>query len=280
MSRRGVLGTFDGVHIGHRALFFRARERAAEDAMPILALVILRSGPFITDLCEREELLREAGADQVVFLPLEEVRHMSAEDFVSYIKDEYGVSAAVCGYDFRFGKDRAGDAALLSSLIQTDVVPEQRVDGHAVSSSRIRQALSEGRAEEAAAMLGRSYSISGQVGGGKRLGRTKGYPTANIPYPEGRAELRRGVYFTRVWVGEDCYDAVSNCGVCPTVQGESTVVESYLLDFHGELYGSFVKTEFLHFLRGEERFSHIDALYERIALDKEAAIRYFKGKGE
>ena len=276
MRTRAVLGTFDGVHAGHRALFQRANELSLSDGMTVIAVVIDRDGERITDVRERRELLLRAGAAEVHVLPLEHVRYMSADRFVDYIKESLGVHAAVCGYNFRFGRGREGDAALLGSLIPTEVVPEQRIDALTVSSTAVRAALSEGRVEDAALLLGRSYTVSGEVRDGKRLGRTRGYPTANLPYPEGRTPMRRGVYFTRVHTACGIYNAMSNVGICPTVSGTQTVVESYLMNYTGELYGETVTVEFLHFHRPEQRFADLDALYERIALDGKSAEDFFK----
>ncbi|MBQ8696216.1 MAG: riboflavin biosynthesis protein RibF [Clostridia bacterium] len=280
MSTRAVLGTFDGVHAGHRALFLRACELSRGDGLTVVAIVICRDGRAITDMYERVAMLRSAGAERVHLLELADVRHMSAADFVDYISREYGVRAAVCGYDFRFGRDRCGSPETLGALLPTEVVPEQRIDGVTVSSTAIREALAQGRMEDAAKLLGRPYRLTGAVTHGKRLGSTRGYPTANIPYPDGRAQLARGVYFTRVILGERSFNAVSNLGVCPTVQGEDTVVENHLLDFDGSLYGEQITVEFLHYLRGEERFPDVDALYGRIAADTELAREYFNKREE
>lgn len=276
MKTRAVLGTFDGVHIGHRALFARAKELSRIDRLEVVAVVIHREGESITDLPRREALLRGAGAAEVHLLPLCRIRHMGAAEFVAYLKEDFGVCAAVCGYDFRFGRGRQAGAAELSALLPTEVVPEQRADSLTVSSTAVRAALAEGRAEDAARLLGRSYTVEGRVKDGKHLGRTRGYPTANIPYPHGRAPMGKGVYFTLVHTPCGTFEAVSNVGVCPTVSGSETVIESYLLDYTGQLYGEEITVEFLHFLRPEQRFADLDALYRRIALDEASAREYFK----
>ncbi len=276
MKTRAVLGTFDGVHIGHRALFARANELSAVDRLTVVAVVVHRDGEPITDMAEREELLRQAGAAEVHTLSLDDIRHMEASEFVDHIKEAFGVCAAVCGYDFRFGRGRAAGAAELCALLPTEVVPEQKAGDLTVSSTAVRAALSEGRAEDAALLLGRAYTVRGSVKDGKHLGRTRGYPTANIPYPHGRTPMRKGVYFTLVHTPCGTFNAVSNVGVCPTVSGEQTVIESYLLDYTGQLYGEQITVEFLRFLRPEERFADLDALYERIALDTACAKEFFK----
>lgn len=276
MISRAVLGTFDGVHLGHRALFSRALTLCAADGMTPIAILIHREGELITDLAERERLLREAGAQQVAVFRLSDIRHKSAEEFIEYIKKDYGVRAAVCGYDFRFGRDRQGTPEILGELLPTEVVPEQRIGELTVSSTAVRAALKEGRTEDAARLLGRSFSVFGVVSSGKQLGRTRGYPTANIPYGQGRCPLRRGVYFTRVKTAEGEYNAISNIGRCPTVGGDTDMLESYLLDFDGSLYGEGITVELLHFHRDEAHFPDVDALYAQISADRLAAEEYFK----
>jgi len=275
MSSRAVLGTFDGVHLGHRALFSRAVRLCEHDGLTPVAIVIHREGELITDLSERERLIKETGVSRVEVIPLESIRHKSAEEFIEYIKEAYDVAAALCGYDFRFGKDRVGTPDTLCALLPTEVVPEQRLDGVTVSSTAIRLALKEGRVEDAARLLGRSFSLEGKVAHGKQLGRTRGYPTANIPYESGRCPLRCGVYFTRVKTEGGEYNAVSNLGTCPTVGGGSDMLESYLMGFDGSLYGESISVELVHFRRDEMHFSDIDALYTQINADLKAAEEFF-----
>lgn len=280
MSIRAVLGTFDGVHLGHRALFARARELSDADGLAVAAIVICRGEELITGLSEREALLRAAGADEVYFVPLERVRGLSGEEFVHHLQTELGARAAVCGYDFRFGKGRADDAKTLSVMMPTEIVPAVTVDGVKVSSTAIREALKDGRIEDAALFLGGNFRVGGRVAGGKQLGSKRGFPTANIPYPPEETEMARGVYFTRVHCEDKAYNAISNVGVCPTVEGTDTVIESHLLDFDGLLYGEDITVEFLHYLRGERRFPDIESLYGQIAADTEAAKEYFNNKRE
>lgn len=275
MSLRAIFGTFDGVHLGHRALFSRAVELCEQDGLTPIAMIIHREGGLITDLEERARLIKATGVSRVEVIPLEGVRHKSAEEFIEHIKEAYGVSAALCGYDFRFGKGRCGTPETLCSLLPTEVIPEQRIDGVTVSSTAIRLALKEGRVEDAARLLGRGFSLEGKVASGKQLGRTRGYPTANIPYEKGRCPLRRGVYFTCVKTSGGEYNAISNLGTCPTVGGGEDMLESYLLDFDGTLYGESISVELVHFHRDEERFPDIDALYTQINADLEAAKGFF-----
>lgn len=268
---RAVLGSFDGFHAGHRALFARARELCGEDGLACLAVVIRRGGERLSEDGQKRSLLLEAGADGVAVFELDDIKELTCEEFVLLLKEKYCARACVCGFNFRFGAGRSGSVGTLASLIPTEIVPEVRLGGESVSSSAVRALLAAGEVRRASEMLLRPYSVSGEVEHGKALGRRMGFPTANIRFPEGACVPRRGVYLTRVRRGGDAGYAVTNVGVRPTVGGEDVNAESWLFDFEGDLYGKLITVEFLEYIRAERRFPSVAALEEQIALDRERA---------
>lgn len=270
---RAVLGTFDGVHAGHRALFARARALRAADGLPVLAVVIDRGGARLTTPGEREQLLTQAGADATAVFSLDAIRDLAGARFIELLRDEYGVCACVCGYDFTFGARRSGNADALRALIDTEVVDAVVIDGAPVSSTRVRSLLSQGKAADAARLLGRPFRICGTVVHGRALGRTLGFPTANIPLGAELVEPAHGVYAARVACGGAVYPAVTNIGTRPTVSGEGVSVESWLLGFDGDLYGQNITVDLIGFLRPEQKFPDVGALRAAVHADADAARR-------
>ena len=278
---RMVLGTFDGVHTGHCKLFERAKALSEGDGLPVAACVIDRPGE--ARLCTPEEriaLLKAAGAQTVILLPLQEVRDLSCTEFVTLLSRRYHARAAVCGDNFTFGKDRTGDPETLCALMPTEVVPAYTVDGAPVSATAIRSLLAEGKPGRAALLLGRDYAVEGEVTHGAHLGSSLGFPTANVPFPAGQAPVRYGVYCTLVHTPDGVWQAVTNVGQRPTVNGTGVRTESYLFSCDADLYGSRVRTRFLHFLRPEVRFASVEALAAQIRSDAEATRAFFRGKEE
>lgn len=293
MNRVIALGFFDGVHVGHRALLALARERAQEFTCTAAALTFdphpsgLISGektPLINTLEERRRLMTGACAmDEMLVLPFD--RAFMEMDWQDFVKDvlvkRFAAVHVVCGFDYTFGHRGLGNAQNLQRLCKElglgcDVVDEVELLGAEVSSSRIRQLLEQGKLEEANALLGHAHFVTGTVAHGKKLGRILGFPTANLPLGEDRAVLARGVYITRVHCGDRVYGAVTNVGSRPTV-GVSTQItlESYLLDFSGDLYGKTLMVEFERFLRPETKFSSVEELTAAIRQDAAAARKFF-----
>ncbi len=276
-----ALGYFDGVHLAHQKIISRAVELANAGGMRPIALsfdsppsLLLRGeAPLsLTERGEKERLIGELGAECVLLPVTRELLQMSGRDFAAKVLvNKFHAVAAVCGYNYHFGRDRltAGDLASLGRELgfEAAVMPEERLGGQSVSSSRIRELLLNGRPEEAALMLGRPYSTAGEVRHGKSLGRTMGFPTVNL-YP-GPLPLERGVYATRVIFDGAEYAGVTNVGVNPTVHDGGTRVETHILDFTGNLYGKYVTVKFLHFIRPERVFPSVDELFAQIRRDAE-----------
>ncbi|MCI8332050.1 MAG: riboflavin biosynthesis protein RibF [Clostridiales bacterium] len=272
---RAVLGTFDGMHKGHAALFAKAAERCREDGLALCAVVIEReTGERLMPLERRLELIRLAGADFVYLFMLGEIKALSCSDFADKLKDEMLVRACVCGYNFRFGKDRAGSGDLLNRLLPTDIVPAVQTEGEAVSSTKIKELVAMGNTERAAALLGRGYSIGGVVKHGRGLGADFGFPTANLTFSPGTVLPAKGVYVTEVWVDGRRFRAVTNVGTRPTVGGTQFRAESFLLDYTGDLYEKPIEVIFLTRLRDEMKFDSTEALTAQIGQDVEKARAY------
>ena len=196
---RAVLGTFDGMHTGHRALFARAKALCAEDGLALGAVVIEReSGVRLCSLDERLALIRSCGADFVFLFRLQQIRGLSCGDFARRLREDCRVRACVCGYNFRFGKDRAGGPEALNTEFPVVVLPAVMAEDGPVSSTRIKEYLESGQAREAAALLGRPYAMAGEVEHGRALGGTLGFPTANVRFPAGLVLPAKGVYVTSV----------------------------------------------------------------------------------
>lgn len=289
MKRVIALGFFDGVHVGHGALLRTAKNRADELGAAAAALtfdphpnvlVFGEKTPLINTLQERKLLMTERYAmDEMLVLPFDQAfMEMDWQDFVKEVlMERFEAVHVVCGFDYTFGHRGLGNAQKLQQLcaqleLGCDVVEKVELLGDEVSSSRIRTLLEQGKVEEANTLLGHPHFISGTVAHGKALGRVLGFPTANLPLQEGLLMPARGVYATRVTCESGIYQAVTNVGSRPTV-GESNqiTVESYLLDFAGDLYGQPMKVELLKFLRPEQKFESLDELKATVLKDIEKA---------
>ena len=282
-----AIGTFDGVHLGHRAILGTALTRAREvgveavactfDPHPIEVLQPDRAPRPITPLEERLALIGDTGVDAVVVLAF--TRALAAIEPEAFVKDvlldRLHGREIVVGYNHRFGRGARGDARLLEDLagrlgFRAHVVPPMTVDGVAVSSTEIRAALQRGDVRSAARGLGRPYAIAGRVTTGAGRGRTLGFPTANIA-PDRPLLVARGVYRGGVTVDDQQHEAVVNVGVRPTFGEDTLAVEAHLLDFAGDLYGREVRLDFLDRLREEMRFPSVEELKAQVFRDIAAA---------
>ena len=284
------LGNFDGVHPGHLALIresIRIRKTLGTDVLcgafcfweHSSDLLFQRPVELLNSAEERTELFAKAGLEFVIYADFADLRALSPEVFAKEIlANQCHCIAAVCGFNYRFGKGAAGTAEDLSRLLgaPVSVCPAVEIDGAPVSSTRIRTAIREGKVSEAARLLGRPFTLKGPVKHGKELGRKLGFPTANQEFPPFAAVPRHGVYATDCFLDGKWYRGVSNVGNHPTVDVPSTAVncETYLLDYEGDLYGKTLTVEFLQFLRPEKTFESIETLKKQIALDAEQASKF------
>jgi riboflavin kinase/FMN adenylyltransferase len=291
-----TVGTFDGVHLGHRAVLAeidrRARRRDMHsvlvtfDRHPLTVVRRDAAPDLLTTPDEKKEILSQSGLDYVSFLPF--TRIMSRLDPESFVRgilaERYRVRELVIGYDHGFGRARSGDIDLLRRIgadlgFAVDVVDAVRVGDRAVSSTAIRALVADGRVEEASEMLGRPYSFRGPVVHGLGRGHELGFPTANIPAPGGSKLLPcQGIYAVRASLRNDIRDGLLHLGPRPTFAGSPPSIELYILDFDRNIYGENVRVEFLSRLRDVRPFSTAEELVEQMKLDERTAREYFAGR--
>ena len=288
-----TVGVFDGVHLGHQHLIGQLRDRAEERGLAA-AIVTLHPAPiqvlrpqvriaYLTSLEERIELLRASGVDAVAPLTFtSELAALSALDFVELLHSTLEMRFMLMGPDNAFGRGREGTPQRVAEIgeelgfeVEVLAAPLQG-EGARVSATSVREALQAGEMETAARLLGRPFAVRGPVVRGNERGRTIGFPTANIAVTPDRALPAFGVYVTRSTVGGRTYASATNIGINPTFNDERPSVETYILDFEGDLYGRELRVEVLRRLRGEMKFESIDELKAAIAADVEAAREYFR----
>ena len=287
MSKQCVyaLGFFDGVHLGHGTLLTACRELADElgcDAGVITfsthpdSLVQGTTPGLINTLEDRDRLLREQyRMDRVLTLPFDEQMMTTPwQDFFHRLVAEFSAAGLVCGEDFRFGHKGQGNSANLLSACRESgipciVRPQLKLGGVVVSSTHIRDLIEMGLMEHAVHFLGHPHTLTGKVVPGHQLGRRLGFPTANMLLPEGLVAPKFGVYACRCLVDGISYGAVTNVGTRPTVAGVGVTVESWLLDYSGDLYGRDITLEFIRFIRPEIRFPSLGELQMAVRADAE-----------
>jgi riboflavin kinase/FMN adenylyltransferase len=282
-----TIGAFDGVHRGHQALIAgvvaRARETDRLAALitfhphPAQVLAPDRAPPYLTTPGEKVALLEALGVDLVVLLPFShEVAATPAQDLMAQVAHHLRLRELWVGADFALGRNREGDVPRLRELgrefgYEVHVVqPVHDAEG-AVSSSRIRRLLAEGHVAEAARLLGRFPSLSGEVVYGAQRGRRLGFPTANLEVRAERAVPANGVYAVFAVLGAERYPAVANVGVRPSFDNGQRTVETHIFDFERDIYGCDLVVEFVERLRSERRFENIDDLVAQIGRDSERA---------
>lgn len=302
MKKVIALGFFDGVHLGHGALLKKTAEVAQREGLTPAAITFDRHPasaavgervPLLTTTADRAELMsRLYGIREVIVLSCGGgILNTPWRDFVvDFLAREHQGAHLVAGVDFRFGQGGQGTADKLQALcaqlgLGCDIIPKVELGGVSVSSTHIRKLVEAGELEEAARFLGHPHCLTGWVKHGKRLGSRLGFPTVNLT-PDPQLLLPAyGVYAAKAWVlpagngGEPlCYTAVTNIGVRPTVDETGAVsVESFLLDFDGDLYGRSIRLELHRRLRPETRFDSLDALKKAVAKNVAETRAYFKG---
>jgi riboflavin kinase/FMN adenylyltransferase len=288
-----ALGTFDGVHAGHRAVIGRAVGLAAErgltsavltfDRHPLSIIDPSRVPRLLTSNEEKVRLIGELGPDELIMLPFDErmAALTPAEFCAGLLADSLQARAVVVGENFNFGAHGAGDAGQLRTCgaangYEVEICPLVTEHGEPISSTRIRRLLHDGKLEEVREILGRPPSAAGLVAHGDKRGRTLGVPTANVDVEAGTIFPGRGVYAARAFVAGAWYRAAVNIGHNPTFQSRDAptthvTVEAFLLAFSGDIYEREIRLDFLHKIRDERRFESVDALVKQMRLDIEAA---------
>jgi riboflavin kinase/FMN adenylyltransferase len=293
-----TVGNFDGIHVGHRAILDVVVERARAldgeavvhtfEPHPRKVLQPDRAPQLLTTLEQKLELLEASGVDAVVVEPFTlEYARTPADVFIrDRLHGRISPVEVYVGYDFHFGRDREGSMRLLTELgprlgFAVTIIPEVTIDAGDVNSTRIRQLLTDAEVEKANEMLGRAYTVRGEIVKGEQRGRSLGFPTANLA-PENEVLPAPGVYAGRARFLDDAsralHAAVTNVGTRPTFDAPGGVVaEAHLIDFEGDVYGRRVELSFESHLRAEQRFDGVDALRRQIGADVDAARRRLRG---
>ena len=281
-------GFFDGVHTGHRHVITQLIEAAAARGDESMVVTFwphprnvlqkeARSLRLLTTLAEKKQMLLDMGVDKVEVLDFtKEFSRMTTEEYLLMLKEKYGAKTVLIGYDNRMGCDAKDADQVMETAahvgleaIRTEMIPSQQ--GYAVSSTKIRQKIEEGDVQAASAMLGYDYSLLGVVVAGNRIGRTIGFPTANMQlYEPLKLVPGNGVYFVRVHtLGQDWY-GMCNVGCRPTVgQGNARTIETHIFDFDEDIYGLDIKVTFVGKIRDEIKFASLEDLKNQLEIDKQ-----------
>ncbi|MEX2588986.1 MAG: bifunctional riboflavin kinase/FAD synthetase, partial [Chitinophagales bacterium] len=291
-----TIGTFDGVHLGHQYII-RQLKKMAQDCNGETILLTFHPHPrlvvnpdddslrLLNTLDEKIELLEKYGIDNLVVIPFTKAfANTRPEDYVKELLwEKFHPHTIVIGYDHKFGKNRKGDIQTIQSFsdeldFRVIEIEKQLVNDIAVSSTKVRKALFEGAVDKAMKMLGHPYSITGQVQEGDKIGRTLGYPTANIQIEDkNKLVPADGIYCAKVWREKDqsTHLAMLSIGLRPTINDKKIrSLEVYLLNFNEDLYGETLKVEFYKYLRSEKKFDNLEDLVKAMDKDKEATIAY------
>ncbi|MBO6659524.1 MAG: bifunctional riboflavin kinase/FAD synthetase [Roseivirga sp.] len=282
-------GTFDGVHMGHQKIIDRLKEEARRiDGETVLITywphprLVLKpwdsSLQLLSTFPEKANLLEEYGIDHLVKVPFtKEFASMQAEDYIRVILSErIQTKKIIIGYDHRFGKDRSGGLEELHQFsdkygYEVEEIPRQDIEEIGISSTKIRRALEVGDVQQANTFLGRNYAITGRVVHGEKIGRSLGFPTANISIKENYKLIPAdGIYAVRVCLKYNKFDGMLNIGNRPTIGGDHKTIEVNIFDFNEDIYESEISIEFVDLIRKEIKFSSLDALKEQLKIDKQS----------
>ena len=291
-----TLGVFDGLHLGHQLIMRTVVERARAigavptvitfDPHPRAVLHPESAPPLLQTFDQKIEALAVLGIEQAIVVRFtRQFSELAAEDFLTdVINDRLHAREVYLGKGFAFGHNREGNIELLKRVggdlgFVAGEVPEVSLRGRRVSSSKIRELLSRGKVNIARRMLGRPYGVEGRVAHGVERGHVLGFPTANL-HPQNRVIPRNGVYVTGTLINGEWRKSVTNVGLRPTFGSESEPsVETFVMDWEGDLYGDVVRVRFLHRLRDERKFSSVDELKTQIGRDVERAGSFFERAG-
>lgn len=282
-----TIGTFDGVHVGHQHILSKLREIASEIGGETVILTFFphprmilhpedQNLKLISTMAEKAELLEKAGIDHLIITPFtRDFSNLTAEEYIQKVLiDKIGTKRIVVGYDHRFGKDRQGGLAELIEKgpvhgFEVLEIPEQDIHAIAVSSTQVRKAILAGEVTLAHEFLGYPFMITGKVVRGDQIGRSLGYPTANLFVEEAYKLIPAdGIYAAQVSVGTRKFSGMAYIGHRPTINGMYRNIEVNIFDFDEDIYDETIRIHFLHFLRGDEKFSSLEDLKVQLGKDK------------
>ena len=290
-----TLGTFDGVHLGHKKIIERLTQHSPEKHQslvltffphPRMVLQEKSDIKLLNTIQEKADLLEKAGLQNLIIHPFDQsFSQLSAEEFVKTILvDQFNVGKIIIGHDHRFGKNRSADIHDLIAFGQkyhfdVEQISAEEIDEVSISSTKIRNALYDGNIHLANEYLGYNYFLTGIVVKGKQLGRTIGFPTANLKIEEEYKLIpQNGVYVVKSTIDQKEVFGMMNIGTNPTVGGQFKTIETNFLDFSGDLYDKELKIELLYRIRSEAKFTSIEALKQQISKDKMKTQDYINGK--
>lgn len=291
-----TIGTFDGAHLGHKAILNRVVETAKKENLdsvvltffphPRMVLQQISDIKLINTIDERTQLLEKSGLDHLVIHPF--THAFSRLTALEYVRDilvnSLKAKKIIIGYDHRFGRNRNADIDDLKEFGRTynfevEEISAKEIDDVAISSTKIRKALNEGDIETANIYLGYNYMISGEVVQGKAIGRTIKYPTANLKLKENYKLIpKNGVYVVQSIIDSEKIFGITSIGTNPTVGGTEKTIETHFLDFNNDLYGKEITIEFLKFIRNEDTFNSVELLRQEIIKDENFAKQYLKDR--
>ncbi|MEL1255702.1 bifunctional riboflavin kinase/FAD synthetase [Flavobacterium sp. DGU38] len=287
-----TLGTFDGVHIGHKKILERITQNTENGKYESLVLtffphprMVLQEKSeikLLNTIPEKSKLLEATGIENLVIHPFNEsFSRLTAEEFVhSILVDQFHIHKIIIGHDHRFGRNRTANIDNLIAFgaeygFEVEQISAQEIQDVSVSSTKIRKALQDGNMALANEYLGYAYFLSGEVVKGKQLGRTIGFPTANIQIEEDYKLIpKNGVYVVKTFVGQKEVYGMMNIGFNPTVNGEKQTIEVNLFDFDADIYGQKLEISLLKYLREEQKFGSVDLLTAQLKLDKKTALEF------
>lgn len=261
-----LVGGFDGLHIGHETLLAQAKKLGLP--VGVMSITGGKGEPLFTP-SEREEIFLKAGVDFCFFFAFDEIKDISAEDFCATLTENFYVKAFVCGEDFKFGKNALGTPWLLQKQtgVETVILPLLKSDGEKISTSDVKRAIDSKNIPYANGYLKEKFFLKGVVEKDRGVGKTLGFPTANILYPKDKYPLPYGVYETETVVDGKTYKGITNYGARPTFENEKIVTETYLDGFSGDLYGKTLSVQFIRFLRDIVAFDGVEKLIKQLEKD-------------
>lgn len=287
-----TLGTFDGVHIGHKKILERITQNTENGKYESLVLtffphprMVLQEKSeirLLNTIPEKSKLLEETGIENLVIHPFNEsFSRLTAEEFVhSILVDQFHIQKIIIGHDHRFGRNRTANIDDLIAFgkeygFEVEQISAQEIQDVSVSSTKIRKALDEGNIALANDYLGYAYFLSGEVVKGKQLGRTIGFPTANIHIEEDYKKIpKNGVYIVKTIINQKEVFGMMNIGFNPTVNGEKQTIEVHLFDFDADIYGQKIEISLLEYIRDEQKFGSVDLLKEQLNQDRNTALDF------
>ena len=290
-----TIGVFDGVHLGHKYLISQLKEQAQQQNLlsgvltfrqhPQEALSPQTRLPCLTDLAQRINLLKSEGVEAVITLSFTpELARLSAREFMGLLKKYLRMRGLVVGPDFALGRNREGGAETLRALGQdmdfsVTMVPPITMDGEVVSSTAIRNALADGNMKRVSSLVGRFFSLHGRVIAGAGRGTGLGFPTANLTVNPEQALPPDGIYATWAYIDDKAFQSATNIGKRPTFGGIDRIVEVYVLDYHGDLYGHELRIDIVERLRDEKRFSNVAELKKQMVEDVKQSRAILNSQG-